>query len=83
MDLLHKARADSERSRHVDIRRFWLKECIEDGKAVIEYLPTKKMYANILTKPIQGSQFTDEQRAMISNWKCQSREEHKDAARII
>ena len=67
IELLHKHRADSERSRHVDIRRFWLKECIDNGTVEIAYLPTEQMYANLLTKPLQGSQFMCE-REMLSNW---------------
>jgi len=76
IDLLHKERADSEKSRHVDIRRFWLRECIDKGKAEIGYLPTEEMFANILTKPVQGSQFIKE-RALISNW-----DDHKDEAKV-
>jgi hypothetical protein len=68
IDLLHKSRANTERSRHVDIRRFWLKECIDTGTVEVAYLPTELMYANLLTKPLQGSQFLNERR-MMSNWK--------------
>jgi len=54
----------------------WLRECIDKGKAEIGYLPTEEMFANILTKPVQGSQFIKE-RALISNW-----DDHKDEAKV-
>jgi hypothetical protein len=45
-----------------------LKECIDTGTVEVAYLPTELMYANLLTKPLQGSQFLNERR-MMSNWK--------------
>ncbi len=49
----------SERSRHIDIRHFWLNECAEMGEV-----------ANLLTKFVQGAQFVKE-RFDLTNWNYQ------------
>jgi len=80
IELLNKERSTSERSRHVDIRRFWLKECIDQGTVEISYLPTGDMYANLLTKPLQGGQFRKE-RQELSNW-CEEKSEMKEEEKL-
>jgi len=67
MALISKGRASSERTRHMDIRYFWINERVKNGEINIEHLGTEKMFANLLTKPIQGSQFVNE-RQMLTNW---------------
>jgi virulence-associated protein VapD len=67
MALISKGRASSERTRHMSIRYFWINERVSNKEINIEHLGTEKMFANILTKPIQGSQFTGE-RKMLTNW---------------
>ena len=67
MALIEKGRSTSERSRHIDIRFFWLKERVDAGEAVIRHLSTKSMFANILTKPLQGAQFKTE-REGLTGW---------------
>ena len=67
MALLAKGKASSERSRHIAIRYFWLKERVDQGEIRIEHLATELMPANILTKPLQGEQFKTE-RFMLTNW---------------
>jgi hypothetical protein len=64
MALMNKGKSTSERSRHVDIRWFWLKERIDNKEIELVYLRTEDMYANLLTKPIQGAQFEKERRGM-------------------
>jgi exosome complex RNA-binding protein Rrp4 len=65
--LMKKGGPTSERSRHINIRHFWLSERAETGEVVFEHLGTKKMFANILTKPVQGAQFVEE-RKQLTNW---------------
>ena len=67
MALMKRGGPCSERSRHINIRHFWLKERVDDGEVIIEHLSTQKMFANILTKPVQGQQFIDERRG-LTNW---------------
>ena len=58
--LVRRGRPGSERSRHINIRYFWLKEKVNDGEIKLQHMPTKEMCANLLTKPVQGQQFVTE-----------------------
>jgi hypothetical protein len=57
MTLLQKGRSTSDRTRHIDIRYFFVKEKVDSGAVKIVYCNTKQMVADILTKPLQGEQF--------------------------
>jgi hypothetical protein len=65
--MINNGASKSDRTRHMNIRYFWLKERIDDGEVNIEYLPTDQMIADILTKPLQGSKFA-ELRTLLLNW---------------
>ena len=67
MALIAKGRAGSERTRHISIRYFWIKQHVDGGDVIVEKLATEEMPANILTKPLQGSQFRYE-RKLLTNW---------------
>lgn len=67
MALVARGRSGAERTRHIKIKYFWVKERVSDGDMVIEHKGTKDMYANILTKPLQGSQFKFE-RECLTGW---------------
>jgi hypothetical protein len=55
MALVKRGRSAAEKTRHINIRYFWVKERVTAGEATIEHLPTELMYANVLTKPLQGA----------------------------
>ena len=44
----------SARTRHIDIRYFFIKDRIDTGDIKVEYLHTKSMIADYLTKPLVG-----------------------------
>ena len=67
MNLIDRGRSNSERTRHMDIRYFWINEKVRNGEIVIEHLGTERMFANLLTKPLQGAQF-DRERRMLTGW---------------
>ena len=46
-----------KRSRHDDIRYFFLKDRVEKGEFEVKYCPTEKMISGFFTKPLQGAQF--------------------------
>lgn len=69
MALMRRGGPGSERSRHINIRHFWLAERVKNGEVAIEHLGTEKMMANVLTKPVQGAQF-EKERSGLTNWKC-------------
>jgi len=56
--LENNRRASSgKRTRHIDIHYFFIKNRIARKEMRVEYCPTEQMLANILTKPLGGSQF--------------------------
>lgn len=55
--LAENGRSNSDRTRHIGIRYFFIKQYLEDGTMKIEHCPTKEMLADILTKPLVGEQF--------------------------
>ena len=68
-----RGRLGAERTRHIDIRYFWVKERVEKGEMQGEHKETKDLYANVLTKPLQGSQFVYE-RQCLTGWGPSKRE---------
>mgnify|MGYP001547637862 FL=1 len=48
-----------KRSRHIDIRYFFIKDCIEKGKVKVEFCPTDSMVADFFTKPLMGKKFVE------------------------
>ena len=67
MALMERGRAGAERTRHIQIRYFWVKERVQTGEVRVEYLRSEDMYANVLTKPLQGGQFKRETEA-LTGW---------------
>jgi hypothetical protein len=50
--------SSSQRTRHINIRYFFIKDKIEKEEVSIVYCPTEDMVADYFTKPLQGKQFT-------------------------
>jgi hypothetical protein len=67
MALVHKGRSTANRTRHIAIRFFWVKDRVDSGELAVEYLPTGDMVADMLTKPLQGEQFM-RLRALLLGW---------------
>ena len=55
--LAEKGRSTSEKTRHINIRYFFVKDRINSKEIQLNYLSTNEMIADILTKPLQGAQF--------------------------
>jgi hypothetical protein len=49
--------SSGKRTRHIDIRYFFIKDRIEKGEVSIEHCGTDKMFADFFTKPLQGGLF--------------------------
>ena len=47
-----------QRSRHINIRYFFITDQVQKGIVTIEYCPTDEMESDYLTKPLQGFKFT-------------------------
>jgi hypothetical protein len=67
MALIERGRPAAKRTRHIDIRHFWMKERVDMEGAIIKHLGTREMYANLLMKPLQGAQFAAEREA-LTGW---------------
>jgi hypothetical protein len=56
--LKKNGRASSgKRTRHINIRYFFVADRIEAGEMSVQYCPTGEMVADFFTKPLQGIQF--------------------------
>lgn len=55
--MIQNGRPMSNRSRHINIRYFFLKERVDNGEIKIVHVRTADQVADILTKPLQGAQF--------------------------
>ena len=50
-------RSNSDRTKHIGIRYFFVKQYVDNGTMKIQHCPTLQMIADILTKPLQGELF--------------------------
>ena len=67
MALIDRGESHSERTRHIKIRYFWVKDNVDSGDLEIIYQPTDDMIADVLTKPLQGDKFL-RMRSLLLNW---------------
>jgi hypothetical protein len=67
MSLIKNGASTSDRTRHVAIRYFWVKDRISTKEIEVIYCPTEDMIADILTKPLVGEQFI-KLRNLLLNW---------------
>ena len=65
--LANKGFSTSEKTRHIAIRYFFVKDRIDGGEVVIEYLPTEDIVADVMTKPLQGSLYR-KLRSLLMNY---------------
>jgi len=49
--------SSSRRTRHINIRFFFIKDRISNGEVELEYCPTDQMVGDYFTKPLQGAKF--------------------------
>ena len=49
--------SSSKRTRHLNIRYYFLADRIANGELTVEFCPTDDMIADYLTKPLQGEKF--------------------------
>ena len=58
--------SSSKRTKHIDMRYFFITDRIEKKEVSVEYCPTEEMIGDFYTKPLQGSLFR-KFRALILN----------------
>jgi hypothetical protein len=57
------------RSRHLNIRLFFVKDQQDQGRVSVQYCPTDRMIGDYMTKPLHGKKF-EEFRKSIMNMPC-------------
>ena len=65
--LLEAGRPLSEKTRHINIKFFYIYQYIESGILKIEYCNTKNMKADGFTKPLQGKEFLEFRNYVLGN----------------
>jgi hypothetical protein len=50
-------KSSSNKTKHMKIRYFWVKDKVASGELEIQHLPMDSMWADMLTKPLQGELF--------------------------
>lgn len=48
-----------DRSKHIDVRYHFIRECVEENKVTVESIGTKDQLADILTKALGREQFCE------------------------
>ena len=44
----------TKRTKHINVRYLFMHDVIKRGDMSVDYCPTGDMWANVLTKPLQG-----------------------------
>jgi len=57
ISLAEKGHSTSEKTKHIAVRYFFVKDRLESSELVLEYCNTVDMIADVLTKPLQGTRF--------------------------
>jgi hypothetical protein len=65
--LIENGKSSSARTRHINIRFFYLHDRVASGQVSLEYVRTDDMVADVLTKPLVGAKFR-ELRSKLLNW---------------
>ena len=45
------------KTKHIERRHYFIRECVENGKLRVPFVPTGENVADFFTKPIMGKQF--------------------------
>jgi hypothetical protein len=60
-------KSSTKRTRHINIRYFYVTSKIKDGSMRVIYWPTKEMVSDYLTKPLQGSLFRTHRNSIMGH----------------
>jgi hypothetical protein len=59
--------SSTKRTRHINVRYFYVTSKIKEGKMRVIYCPTKQMVSDYLTKPLQGSLFRTHRNSIMGH----------------
>ena len=66
MAMMKAGRPIGEKSKHINIRHFFVKYRCDSNEISIQYTPTEQMTADILTKPLQGHAFKKHRNKLLN-----------------
>jgi hypothetical protein len=55
--MIERGRHSGERTKHIAMRYFFIKDRVSSKEIELKYLPTEDMAADLLTKPLTGKHF--------------------------
>ena len=59
--------SSSKRTRHINIRYYFIKDCIDKNYFKVKYCPTDDMIGDYPSKPLQGRKFRKHRKSMMGN----------------
>ena len=65
LSLISKGRHGTQRTKHLNIRYFFVTDRIASEELKLEYVPTKLMVADMMTKPVNGVLLTNLRRMLF------------------
>ena len=68
--------SSSKRTKHIKAKYFLIKDYYDAGEIDVRFCPTEEMWADVLTKPLQGQKFKD-MRAFLQNCPRDYNDENK------
>jgi hypothetical protein len=57
LSIMSGGRSPKHRTKHLDIRHFFVRDRVATGDVVLRYCPTREMVADVLTKAVNGELF--------------------------
>lgn len=58
--------SSSKRTKHINVRYYFVKDCIERKELKIEFCGTEEMWADFFTKPLQGKKFQEFRKIILN-----------------
>jgi len=63
-------KSSSKRTKHIEVRYYYVADRIAKGDLAVVWCPTDKMIADFLTKPLQGRMFIQFRDALMGLFLC-------------
>ena len=58
--------SSSKRTKHINVRYFFIKDKIDKGEVSIQYCPTEAIIADFYTNPLQGNKFKEFRKSIMN-----------------